>query len=101
MRTVYRLIVVVLVLYAAAVAGIYAAMRQPPAQFGKIMSHLPMPAMLILPFETLWFQARGGALHPGDLAPDFSLPTLDHKAEVRLSSLRGQRPVVLVFGSYT
>jgi len=39
-------------------------------------------------------------VHAGDAAPDFRLPTLDHKSEVELSSLRG-KPVVLVFGSYT
>jgi peroxiredoxin len=37
----------------------------------------------------------------GDAAPDFRLPTLDRKSTVRLSTFRGDRPVVLVFGSYT
>lgn len=38
----------------------------------------------------------------GDLAPDFDLPMLGMKgATVKLSSLRGDRPVALVFGSYT
>jgi peroxiredoxin len=46
-------------------------------------------------------RARAGRLQPGYLAPDFNLPTLDHKDMVRLSSFRGSRPVVLVFGSYT
>jgi peroxiredoxin len=44
--------------------------------------------------------ARAGALKPGDMAPDFQLPTLDHRATVRLSSFRETQPVVLVFGSY-
>jgi peroxiredoxin len=35
------------------------------------------------------------------MAPDFSLPTADRTRIVRLSSFRGDRPVVLVFGSYT
>jgi len=35
------------------------------------------------------------------MAPDFRLPTLDRKETVQLSSYRGSRPVVLVFGSYT
>jgi hypothetical protein len=82
-------------------AGLYLAMRQPPDAFGRIMKHVPMPMMLVLPFETLWNQARGGRLRPGDMAPDFTLPTLDHTDQVRLSSFRGSRPVVLVFGSYT
>ena len=37
----------------------------------------------------------------GDLAPDFELPRLDGDSTVRLSSLVEDRPVVLVFGSYT
>lgn len=38
----------------------------------------------------------------GDLAPDFELPMLGMPgATVRLSALRGERPVALVFGSFT
>jgi hypothetical protein len=38
----------------------------------------------------------------GQMAPDFELPFAGDEAEtVRLSSLRDQRPVALVFGSYT
>ena len=40
-------------------------------------------------------------LKVGDMAPDFTLPTLDRKANVHLAEFRGSRPVVLVFGSYT
>jgi hypothetical protein len=65
------------------------------------MARVPVPAMAVLPFETLWLNARKGVLDPGALAPDFSLPTLDRKETVRLSSFRGSRPVALVFGSYT
>ena len=39
-------------------------------------------------------------LSVGDPAPDFTLKS-QHGEEVTLSSFRGQRPVVLVFGSYT
>ena len=39
-------------------------------------------------------------LRVGDPAPDFNLKGMDG-GEVRLSSFRGQRPVLLVFGSYT
>jgi len=39
---------------------------------------------------------------PGDLAPDFELPMLGMKGTtVKLSSFRGDRPVALIFGSYT
>ena len=40
-------------------------------------------------------------LEVGDDAPDFTLPTPDGKTEVKLSSFRGKRPVVLVFTSFT
>jgi hypothetical protein len=37
----------------------------------------------------------------GDAAPDFDLPRLGQSERVRLSDLRGRRPVALIFGSYT
>lgn len=37
----------------------------------------------------------------GDAAPDFTLPTHDGTANVKLSDSFGKRPVVLVFGSFT
>jgi hypothetical protein len=37
----------------------------------------------------------------GDVAPDFELPSLDGGRTVRLAELRAERPVALVFGSYT
>ena len=88
-------------LYAALCGGFFWAMSQPPAKFGRIMSHVPMPMMMLLPFEPLWNIARGGTLEPGDMAPDFTLSTYDHSETVRLSELRERSPVVLVFGSYT
>jgi hypothetical protein len=86
---------------AALCAGLYWAMRQTPDAFGNVMKRVPMPVMMVLPFETLWNRARGGSVQVGDAAPDFRLPTLDHKNTVQLASFRGDRPVVLVFGSYT
>ena len=44
---------------------------------------------------------REGALQPGDEAPNFKLKKLHADEEIELSSFRGKRPVVLVFGSYT
>ena len=44
---------------------------------------------------------RQDNIKQGDDAPDFNLKTLDGKAQVKLSSFAGQRPVALVFGSYT
>ena len=37
----------------------------------------------------------------GDVAPDFALPALEDGGELRFSSLLAERPVALVFGSYT
>ena len=90
-----------LVGYVVFLAGMFIVMCQPPQRFGQIMLYVPMPAMMIVPFEPMWNVARGGATRVGDMAPDFELPTVDRKARVRLASFRGKRPVVLVFGSYT
>jgi thiol-disulfide isomerase/thioredoxin len=38
---------------------------------------------------------------PGEMAPDFELASPDGQTTVRLSSFRGKKPVVLVFGSFT
>ena len=40
-------------------------------------------------------------LRAGDLAPDFSLRSPDGERTFKLSDFRGQKPVVLIFGSYT
>jgi len=40
-------------------------------------------------------------LRQGDAAPDFTLRSPDNQLSVKLSDLRGQKPVVLIFGSYT
>ena len=37
----------------------------------------------------------------GDLPPDFDLKRLGSEERVRLSALRGSKPVALAFGSYT
>jgi len=44
---------------------------------------------------------RAGKFKPGDIAPDFTLKVMHKETEVTLSSFRNQRPVVIVFGSYT
>jgi hypothetical protein len=77
------------------------AMHQPPEVFGRIMSHMPMPAFFLFPFETMWTQARHGSLSPGVQAPDFTVETLEAKSPLQLASLWTTKPVVLVFGSYT
>jgi hypothetical protein len=99
-RTLSVIAVVLLLLWGSFLVFIGWAMRQPPEKFGRVMMHMPMPVFFLFPFETMWTQARAGSVQPGDMAPDFRLPTQDHQSEVELSSLRG-KPVVLVFGSYT
>ena len=57
-----------------------------------------------MPFKPLWMSARSGSLQIGDRAPDFTLPELPVLNEGRLVTLSAeyaQRPVVLIFGSYT
>ena len=39
--------------------------------------------------------------HAGDTPPDFELKRLGSDERVRLSSFKGQRPLAIVFGSYT
>ena len=82
-------------------AAILAMMWQPPLRFARAIAKVPGPLFLVLPFETLWSWARSGPVRPGDMAPDFDLETLDKSARVQLSSFRGRKPVVLIFGSYT
>jgi len=77
------------------------AMHQSPEVFGKVMAGMPMPAYFVLPFETLWTRARAGHLNPGNQAPDFTVKQLQSEAPVNLTGLWQDRPVVLVFGSYT
>ena len=83
--------------------ALYRVMGQSPESFAQVMAKIPGPVpFLLLPFETLWMRARAGTLQVGSPAPDFSLTKLDKTAHVQLSSLTAQnRPVVLVFGSYT
>ncbi len=77
------------------------AMHQTPEVFGHVMAKMPMPAYFVLPFETLWTRARNGQLNVGDAAPALSVKKLEDHTSTDLSSLWTDRPVVLVFGSYT
>jgi hypothetical protein len=100
MRAFKKILVVAAILYALALGALYGVMRR-PVLFGQVMRRVPGPAMFVIPFKPLWFMARAGNLRVGDPAPDFDLPTADKKTRVHLAALRGQRPVVLIFGSYT
>jgi hypothetical protein len=87
--------------YVLFLAVMFAVMCQPPVWFGRTMRYFPMWAMPLVPFPAMWSVARRGSLRIGDDAPDFELPLLDRTRNVTLSAFRGDRPVVLVFGSYT
>jgi hypothetical protein len=77
------------------------SMHQPPEVFSRVMMRVGPIPFLLFPFETMWKSARAGHLQIGDRSPDFTLPLLDHSGSITLSSWRGRKPVVLVFGSYT
>ena len=98
-----RVAVGLFVIYVVLFSAVGIAMMQPPERFGAFMKRMPAPVVWgALPARRMWLWARRGTLDEGDLAPDFTLRTTHDRARrVTLSSYRGQRPVVLVFGSYT
>jgi hypothetical protein len=91
----------IVALYAVMTAALFGVMLRSPDRFAATMKHVPWPIFAALPFKPLWQVARRGNVNVGDMAPDFLLESPDHKSSLRLSSLRGEKPVVLVFGSYT
>jgi hypothetical protein len=95
--------VALVVVYVALCGTVAVAMKQTPERFGAFMKRMPAPVVWGgLPARRMWLWARRGDLVAGDPAPDFSLRTTqDRTRRVALSSYRGDRPVVLVFGSYT
>jgi hypothetical protein len=105
MRTkwILRGVIALGIVYGLLFAAVAIAMVQPPERFGAFMKRVPAPVVWGgLPARQMWLWARRGALAEGDLAPDFNLRTTQDRARrVSLSSHREQRPVVLVFGSYT
>jgi hypothetical protein len=102
MKWLKRGALVLVAAYAAFFSAVMIAMLQPPERFGRIMMHLPEALVWrLLPAPRMWLWARKGNLEAGSAAPDFTLSTSDHTGRVTLSTDRGRRPVVLVFGSYT
>ena len=91
----------VVLLWLGFVAYVDWAMHQPPEVFGRVMARMPMPAYFLFPFETMWIHARAGRVQVGDAAPDLTVKTLETKEPLQLASLWTDKPVVLVFGSYT
>lgn len=102
LKWVRRALILLVCSYVVFFATVALAMLQPPERFGAFMKRAPAPLVWgALPASRMWLWARSGTLAEGDPAPDFTLSTHDHSRHVTLSSFQGQRPVVLVFGSYT
>jgi hypothetical protein len=62
---------------------------------------LPSVASAQSTTPTEFLQARRYGPTAGEVAPDFTLRLLGQQDTVRLGDLVGERPVVLVFGSWT
>ncbi len=101
MKKLLRIAAALLLVYSLVMLGFYIVMCQKPGVFGQVMAKAPVAVFMVFPFKPMWLSARRGGLRVGDNAPDFSLETRDKKSKVQLSSFRGQKPVALVFGSYT
>jgi len=88
-------------LYSTTAVVLFVLMGRSNLVAGKTLALVPGPAFALLPMETMWCQARKGDLAVGQAAPDFELAARDGSGRVRLSSVRQEKPVVLVFASYT
>ncbi|MGA8036354.1 MAG: hypothetical protein WA823_07675 [Candidatus Acidiferrales bacterium] len=100
-KKIFKALIAIVAIYGVLTAALFILMLQGPDRFAGVMRYVPWPAFMVLPFKPLWKVARAGTHNVGDSAPDFSLETVDHQSTVQLSSFRGHKPVVLVFGSYT
>ncbi|MEZ5402547.1 MAG: hypothetical protein R2729_22925 [Bryobacteraceae bacterium] len=101
-RIAAKLAYLAVALWLAGCLVMYGIMTRTPEAISRTASHVPGWLMMgILPFQSLWTVARRGDVAVGDAAPDFDLPLQDGSGRVRLSSHVGERPVLLVFGSYT
>ena len=95
-------VVGLVVVYIVLATVVLSAMLAPPERFGQFMKRMPAAVVWgALPAQRMWLWARRGDLSVGDPAPDFTLRRQGQSGRVTLSSYRAQRPVVLVFGSYT
>ena len=101
MRRILKVLLLIPLVYCLLFVGFFAAMYQRPEVFTQIMAKTPGAVFVVLPFRPMWLHARAGNLNVGDAAPDFSLKSQDGKSGVQLSSFKGSKPVVLIFGSYT
>lgn len=100
-KKILKIVGAIVALYAVLTATLFTLMLMGPDRFARTMRYVPWPAFVALPFKPLWDVARRGSHSVGDAAPDFTLESPDHKTTTQLSTFRGEKPVVLVFGSYT
>jgi thiol-disulfide isomerase/thioredoxin len=79
--------------------------RAPQTNGIKMRSVICCSVFLVAVATALAGPAQAGrhpeTLRQGDPAPDFTLHSPDGKKTVHLADLRGAKPVVLIFGSYT
>ena len=102
MKWLLRGVVALVAVYVIFFGAVLLAMLQPPERFGQVMKHLPAPLVWgALPAPRMWLWARKGDLKRAARRRISRCRRHDHASRVTLSSHRGQRPVVLVFGSYT
>ena len=80
----------------SAVLALLALFLAACATRGPIVGKPPIPPGV--PAEYLHF--TDATVGVGDVAPDFTLPSIDGFADVALTELRG-KPLVLIFGSHT
>jgi hypothetical protein len=70
-----------------------------------IISELFNDLKFIIPFRSKLMKRQVGlnklAPKAGDLAPDFNLSDISGTESITLSDFRGEKPVALIFGSFT
>ena len=101
LRTILVVGTVLLTLYGGLCGYYYRGLCQEPEEIAQLLDRTPMPVFMVLPFMSMWNAARAGTLESGTTAPDFTLERHAGNGTVTLSDHRGEKPVVLVFGSYT
>ncbi len=106
MRLFLKIFAALAVLYVLFIGTLLALAAWSPQSLAKVVARIPSsespgPLFMLVPLKPIMLLARSGRLRVGDTAPNFQLTTPDGSQTVQLSDFRGQRPVVLVFGSYT
>ncbi len=82
------------------------AIRWTALGLGLVVAGVVTWALITIGPRNVWGMLRydtrqEGALQVGDVAPDVSLMALDGHTRVHLTDRMGERPLVVIFGSYT